>query len=192
MPFCHQGGGKVSPTETTESFFKLLFEQIWIISRVWDTNHNMNLYHSNPNSCFFFQICIKEDAHFDRMMTYLFVESVSVDHSGSYTCRSSENKTKSVYIHVQRRSNSHLYLLSVCVCCAFKLSVVNASCSLGLFEPCISDFFLVFPQLRVSSLPSWIRAWSYQLRMHPTPVCKPVFPITLCSSTVPGKLLIKL
>ncbi|XP_070709307.1 receptor-type tyrosine-protein kinase FLT3 [Pempheris klunzingeri] len=49
------------------------------------------------------EICIKNDTHFASRMAYLFIESVSVDHSGTYTCRHPEdkNKIKSVYIHVQ-------------------------------------------------------------------------------------------
>lgn len=34
-------------------------------------------------------------------MSYMLIESVSVDHTGTYTCRSSKNKMKSVNIHVQ-------------------------------------------------------------------------------------------
>ncbi|XP_041670537.1 receptor-type tyrosine-protein kinase FLT3 [Cheilinus undulatus] len=45
------------------------------------------------------EICIKNDSHYSSVMTYLYIESVSVSHSGTYTCRSS--KTKSVYINVQ-------------------------------------------------------------------------------------------
>ncbi|XP_008304578.1 receptor-type tyrosine-protein kinase FLT3 [Stegastes partitus] len=47
------------------------------------------------------EMCIKRDSHYDSEMTYLFIRSVSVEHSGTYTCMSSENKNKSVYIHVQ-------------------------------------------------------------------------------------------
>lgn len=34
-------------------------------------------------------------------MTYLFIKSVNVGHSGTYTCRDSKNRRKSVYINVQ-------------------------------------------------------------------------------------------
>lgn len=47
------------------------------------------------------QICIKNDQHFEIIMTYLFIESAAVNHSGTYTCRDSQNKTKSVYVNVQ-------------------------------------------------------------------------------------------
>ncbi|TKS87749.1 Receptor-type tyrosine-protein kinase FLT3 [Collichthys lucidus] len=47
------------------------------------------------------EICIKNDLHYDSVMAYLFIKSVGVDHSGTYTCRSPKNKTKSVYIHVR-------------------------------------------------------------------------------------------
>ncbi|KAE8279883.1 Receptor-type tyrosine-protein kinase FLT3 [Larimichthys crocea] len=47
------------------------------------------------------EICIKNDSHYDSVMAYLFMKSVGVDHSGTYTCRSPKNKTKSVYIHVR-------------------------------------------------------------------------------------------
>lgn len=49
------------------------------------------------------EMCIKRDAHLASEMTYLFIRSVSVKHSGTYTCRSPENKTKSVYIGVQAK-----------------------------------------------------------------------------------------
>ncbi|XP_034427990.1 receptor-type tyrosine-protein kinase FLT3 isoform X1 [Hippoglossus hippoglossus] len=45
--------------------------------------------------------CIKNDSHSNSKMAYLFIESVSVEDGGMYTCRSPEHKTKSVYIHVQ-------------------------------------------------------------------------------------------
>ncbi|KAL7373603.1 hypothetical protein ABVT39_010362 [Epinephelus coioides] len=47
------------------------------------------------------EICIKNDRHDRSWMTYLFIDSVSVDHSGTYTCRTDNQMTKSVYIHVQ-------------------------------------------------------------------------------------------
>ncbi|XP_044031609.1 receptor-type tyrosine-protein kinase FLT3 isoform X2 [Siniperca chuatsi] len=47
------------------------------------------------------EICIKNDSHKRSQMAYLFIESVSVDHSGTFTCRSPKNKTKSVHVHVQ-------------------------------------------------------------------------------------------
>lgn len=33
-------------------------------------------------------------------MTYLFIESVTVNHSGIYTCRSNKNKVKSTHVQV--------------------------------------------------------------------------------------------
>lgn len=47
------------------------------------------------------KVCIKHDAHLKSRMAYLFIESVSEDHSGTFTCRGQNNKTKSVNIHVQ-------------------------------------------------------------------------------------------
>ncbi|KAM3593690.1 uncharacterized protein V6R79_019352 [Siganus canaliculatus] len=47
------------------------------------------------------EICIRNDSHLQSKMAYLFVESVSLDHSGVYTCRSPQNKTKSVHVHVR-------------------------------------------------------------------------------------------
>nr|XP_046226788.1 receptor-type tyrosine-protein kinase FLT3 isoform X2 [Scatophagus argus] len=49
------------------------------------------------------QICIIKDKNFDKQMTYLFIESVSVNHNGIYTCKDPQNRHrhKSVYIHVQ-------------------------------------------------------------------------------------------
>lgn len=34
-------------------------------------------------------------------MTYLFIKSVSVGHSGNYTCKDSKKRIKSIYINVQ-------------------------------------------------------------------------------------------
>ncbi|KAK5849692.1 hypothetical protein PBY51_014006 [Eleginops maclovinus] len=47
------------------------------------------------------EICIKSDSHEGSSMYYLFFESVGLDHSGTYTCRTPHKKTKSVNIHVQ-------------------------------------------------------------------------------------------
>ncbi|XP_047185893.1 receptor-type tyrosine-protein kinase FLT3 [Scophthalmus maximus] len=47
------------------------------------------------------KVCIKNDSHWGSRMAYLFIKSVSVEDSGTYTCRSSKNKTKSVHVHVQ-------------------------------------------------------------------------------------------
>ncbi|KAK5877899.1 hypothetical protein CesoFtcFv8_025361 [Champsocephalus esox] len=47
------------------------------------------------------EICIKSDMHQGSCMRYLFIESASSDHSGTYTCsRPNTNKTKSVNIQV--------------------------------------------------------------------------------------------
>ncbi|XP_060950012.1 receptor-type tyrosine-protein kinase FLT3 [Limanda limanda] len=45
--------------------------------------------------------CIKNDSHSGSKMAYLFIESVSVEDGGMYTCRHPKKKTKSVYIQVQ-------------------------------------------------------------------------------------------
>ncbi|XP_059182503.1 receptor-type tyrosine-protein kinase FLT3 [Centropristis striata] len=47
------------------------------------------------------EMCIKSDIHGKTEMAYLFFESVGVNHSGTYSCRSPEDKTKSVDIHVR-------------------------------------------------------------------------------------------
>ncbi|XP_056220441.1 receptor-type tyrosine-protein kinase FLT3 [Seriola aureovittata] len=47
------------------------------------------------------KMCIKKDSHDGSLMIYLFIESVSVEDSGTYTCKSPGKKTKSVSIHVQ-------------------------------------------------------------------------------------------
>ncbi|XP_020500910.2 receptor-type tyrosine-protein kinase FLT3 [Labrus bergylta] len=47
------------------------------------------------------EICIKNDCIYKSCLTYLFIQSVRVDHSGTYTCRSPSNKTKSVYVNIQ-------------------------------------------------------------------------------------------
>ncbi|XP_073344451.1 receptor-type tyrosine-protein kinase FLT3 [Pagrus major] len=47
------------------------------------------------------EICIRSDSHDDSRMAYLFIRSVSVNHTGTYTCKGPKNKAKSVYVHVQ-------------------------------------------------------------------------------------------
>ncbi|XP_031137920.1 receptor-type tyrosine-protein kinase FLT3 [Sander lucioperca] len=47
------------------------------------------------------EVCIKNDRHGESQMTYLFIESLHVNHSGTYICRRQNGKTKSVDIHVQ-------------------------------------------------------------------------------------------
>ncbi|KAF7654023.1 hypothetical protein LDENG_00075530 [Lucifuga dentata] len=47
------------------------------------------------------KICTKNDSYMDYKMAYLFIESVNENHSDTYTCRTSTNRTKSVHIHVQ-------------------------------------------------------------------------------------------
>ncbi|KAM9839691.1 receptor-type tyrosine-protein kinase FLT3-like [Aulostomus maculatus] len=47
------------------------------------------------------EICIKNATQFGTLMAYLFIESVSVEHNGVYTCWNQEEKTKSVYVNVQ-------------------------------------------------------------------------------------------
>lgn len=46
------------------------------------------------------KLCIKTDHHSKSRMTYLFIKSVNVSHSGTYTCRD-DNKNKTVYVNVQ-------------------------------------------------------------------------------------------
>ncbi|XP_042366502.1 receptor-type tyrosine-protein kinase FLT3 [Plectropomus leopardus] len=47
------------------------------------------------------EVCIKNDSHEESAMAYLFIESVGVDHGGTYTCRTENQKNKSVEIHIQ-------------------------------------------------------------------------------------------
>ncbi|TNN88869.1 Receptor-type tyrosine-protein kinase FLT3 [Liparis tanakae] len=47
------------------------------------------------------EICIRSDGHGSSWMAYLFIESVNGNHSGTYTCTTQNNKTKSVDVHVQ-------------------------------------------------------------------------------------------
>ncbi|KAM4534312.1 receptor-type tyrosine-protein kinase FLT3-like isoform 2-T2 [Odontesthes bonariensis] len=47
---------------------------------------------------------IKKDKLYDSLMTYLFIRSVSMEHSGMYTCTSPKNKTKPVRIQVKAES----------------------------------------------------------------------------------------
>ncbi|XP_056868686.1 receptor-type tyrosine-protein kinase FLT3 isoform X2 [Takifugu flavidus] len=46
------------------------------------------------------ELCIKTDHHSNSRMTYLFIKSVNVSHSGTYTCRD-DNRNKNVYVNVQ-------------------------------------------------------------------------------------------
>ncbi|XP_029005346.1 LOW QUALITY PROTEIN: receptor-type tyrosine-protein kinase FLT3 [Betta splendens] len=57
----------------------------------------------NPPSSMKKEICLKRSAHMDTQMLYLFIKSVHVNDSGTYTCRSgkTQTKSKSVYVHVQ-------------------------------------------------------------------------------------------
>ncbi|XP_074549722.1 receptor-type tyrosine-protein kinase FLT3-like [Halichoeres trimaculatus] len=47
------------------------------------------------------EICMKNYTLYKSRMTFLYIASVSVNHTGTYTCRSPSNKVKSVYINVQ-------------------------------------------------------------------------------------------
>ncbi|XP_041817621.1 receptor-type tyrosine-protein kinase FLT3 isoform X2 [Chelmon rostratus] len=71
-------------------------------SLVWQNDHK--ILNANTLACSSIvkeEICIKNDSHYDSWMAYLLIRSVSVDHSGTYTCSSPKGKTKSVYVHVQ-------------------------------------------------------------------------------------------
>ncbi|XP_047205497.1 receptor-type tyrosine-protein kinase FLT3 [Girardinichthys multiradiatus] len=46
------------------------------------------------------EICIREDRHYQSKMVYVFIKSVTFNHSGRYTC----NKFKSVDVHVTAES----------------------------------------------------------------------------------------
>ncbi|XP_036934621.1 receptor-type tyrosine-protein kinase FLT3 [Acanthopagrus latus] len=50
------------------------------------------------------EILIQKDSHHSSVMTYLFIRSVSVNHSGTYICKGANNRTKFVDIHVQAES----------------------------------------------------------------------------------------
>ncbi|XP_008306226.2 receptor-type tyrosine-protein kinase FLT3 [Cynoglossus semilaevis] len=47
------------------------------------------------------KMCIKNDSHYQTRMTYLFIKSIRVEDSGTYTCRSPKNKTKSLQVQVR-------------------------------------------------------------------------------------------
>ncbi|XP_040023465.2 receptor-type tyrosine-protein kinase FLT3 isoform X1 [Gasterosteus aculeatus] len=49
------------------------------------------------------EICIKSDRHNGNRMSYLLIESVNMDHSGTYTCSTDDNKTNSMEIRVQAK-----------------------------------------------------------------------------------------
>ncbi|XP_039473023.1 neural cell adhesion molecule 1-like isoform X2 [Oreochromis aureus] len=46
------------------------------------------------------EMCIKNDSHYDVRMAYLSIRSVREEHSGTYTCTSTDRNSKSVYVHV--------------------------------------------------------------------------------------------
>ncbi|XP_037549894.1 receptor-type tyrosine-protein kinase FLT3 [Nematolebias whitei] len=48
-------------------------------------------------------MCIKTDYHYNTAMVYIFITSVSVEHNGTYTCKSS-NKAKTVHVLVEGES----------------------------------------------------------------------------------------
>ncbi|KAM6900550.1 receptor-type tyrosine-protein kinase FLT3-like [Xenentodon cancila] len=48
------------------------------------------------------KICIKNDWHYNSLMTYLFIKSVSLEHGGRYTCKNpGKNKMQSVNVQVE-------------------------------------------------------------------------------------------
>ncbi|XP_025765852.1 receptor-type tyrosine-protein kinase FLT3 isoform X2 [Oreochromis niloticus] len=46
------------------------------------------------------EMCIKNDSHYGVRMAYLSIRSVREEHSGTYTCTSTDKNSKSVYVHV--------------------------------------------------------------------------------------------
>ncbi|KAL4001027.1 serine/threonine-protein kinase/endoribonuclease IRE1 [Sarotherodon galilaeus] len=46
------------------------------------------------------EMCIKNDSHYGVRMAYLFIRSVREEHSGTYTCTSTNKTPKSVDVHV--------------------------------------------------------------------------------------------
>ncbi|XP_070784269.1 receptor-type tyrosine-protein kinase FLT3 [Enoplosus armatus] len=93
----------VSPGESL--LLRCRLQRYWLPSPVWEKGSEiMDASTLACSSGVKKEICIRNDSHDKSQMAYLFIESVSVDHSGTYTCRSQENKTKSVYIHVQAES----------------------------------------------------------------------------------------
>ncbi|XP_025765864.1 neural cell adhesion molecule 1 isoform X2 [Oreochromis niloticus] len=46
------------------------------------------------------EMCIKNDSHYDVRMAYLSIRSVREEHSGNYTCTSTDKTPKSIYVHV--------------------------------------------------------------------------------------------
>uniref|UniRef100_UPI0037E79CA3 receptor-type tyrosine-protein kinase FLT3 isoform X1 n=2 Tax=Semicossyphus pulcher TaxID=241346 RepID=UPI0037E79CA3 len=77
-------------------------KKYWPPNAVWDIgNRTMDNSTLECSSTVRKEICIKNDAFRQSLMTYLYIQSVSVEHRGTYTCRSPTNKTKSVYIDVK-------------------------------------------------------------------------------------------
>nr|XP_057915286.1 receptor-type tyrosine-protein kinase FLT3 isoform X2 [Doryrhamphus excisus] len=56
------------------------------------------------------EICIKNDSHGKIQMSYLFINSINVTHSGSYTCRNQQNTSKTVDISVQAEDSLSVQL----------------------------------------------------------------------------------
>ncbi|KAL4001037.1 leucine-rich repeat LGI family member 3 [Sarotherodon galilaeus] len=46
------------------------------------------------------EMCIKNDSHYNVRMAYLSIRSVREEHSGTYTCTSTNKTPKSVHVHV--------------------------------------------------------------------------------------------
>ncbi|XP_067341837.1 receptor-type tyrosine-protein kinase FLT3 isoform X1 [Channa argus] len=64
---------------------------------VWSKD-NSNILQCKSNE----EMCFVNDQHDNSRMAYLVIKSISVNHSGIYTCRNlNKNTTKSLYIHVQ-------------------------------------------------------------------------------------------
>ncbi|KAL4001031.1 serine/threonine-protein kinase/endoribonuclease IRE1 [Sarotherodon galilaeus] len=62
------------------------------------------------------EMCIKNDSHYAARMAYLSIRSVREEHSGTYTCTSTNKNSKSVYVHVSGGlpTYNNMMVLKVC------------------------------------------------------------------------------
>lgn len=93
---------RYSNSDNAGSFFRFFYTDTLQLSANTSRNNEIARFHSSHCIWFpLFQICIAENGLYKNQMTYLFFESISVHHSGTYDCSwSSGNKFKSKSVHI--------------------------------------------------------------------------------------------